>query len=65
MRQRLRDLAHTISRNHSVINLTHIRVSVEDVDELLLLDGADHDCPPLGIDRQVLPRHDPPAAGLA
>ena len=45
--------------------MTHVGVPVEDVDELLLLDGADHDGPPLRVDRQVLPRHDPPAAGLA
>ena len=37
----------------------YLCVSVEDVDELLLLDGADHDGPALGVDGQVLPRHDP------
>ena len=44
---------------------THVAISVEDVDELLLPNGADHDDPPLWIHRQILPRHDPIATGLA
>ena len=44
---------------------TYLRVSVENIDELLLLDGRDHDGATLGIDGQVLARHDSTTSGLA
>mmetsp|Transcript_96811 Transcript_96811/g.270984 ORF Transcript_96811/g.270984 Transcript_96811/m.270984 type:complete len:956 (-) Transcript_96811:2-2869(-) len=40
-------------------------VAVQDVDELLLLDGANHHGAALGVDGQVLAGHDPSAARLA
>ena len=42
-----------------------LRVPVEDVDQLLLLDGTNHHGSALGIDGQVLPGHDPPTSRLA
>mmetsp|Transcript_1924 Transcript_1924/g.3662 ORF Transcript_1924/g.3662 Transcript_1924/m.3662 type:complete len:203 (-) Transcript_1924:394-1002(-) len=40
-------------------------VAVQNVDELLLLDGSDHHCTSLGVNGEVLTRHNPPAARLA
>lgn len=40
-------------------------VTIEDVDELLLLDGTNHHGASLRIHSQILSRHDAPASGLA
>jgi hypothetical protein len=37
----------------------YLSVPVEDVDELLLLNGADHDGATLGVNCQILTRHNP------
>ena len=41
-----------------------LRVSVQNVDELLLLSGSNHDCTTFGICCQVLSRHDPSTTSL-
>ena len=44
---------------HQFIQVRYLGIPVEDVDQLLLLNGANHDGSTLGIDSQILARHNP------